>query len=342
MIREHIRENNYDLIRVFAMFMVIMNHVADYYLIKTDYTSKTVFVYEGISHCAIPLFLMLTGGFLLNKATKINLKQFYIKALKKLMIPTAIFIIIYWIHDYKKISVTYILSGLSKGFLGMYAHWYMFMLIGIYAVIPFILIIKFSIDSDTYEKLVLIYFIWCMLSRQLDDSKAAWTVGNSMTFLGYVMMGDLIKNKITVINNKKGLLMCLLGIALLAIDYFILFVRVQHGDIYYNKWLSLYAAPLVILGSILVFSGGGMLELQRDFSFLSKQSFIVYLCHKLVIDRVSPFWGYIEMKFKYNFKIIIPIETVLVFLISLAVAIMFNWIIGVIENRNKGRTSNEQ
>lgn len=68
--------------------------------------------------------------------------------------------------------------------------------------------------------------------------------------------------------------MCLLGIALLAIDYFILFVRVQHGDIYYNKWLSLYAAPLVILGSILVFSGGGMLELQRDFSFLSKQ--IVY------------------------------------------------------------------
>lgn len=85
-----------------------------------------------------------------------------------------------------------------------------------------------------------------------------------------------------------------------------------------------------------------MLELQRDFSFLSKQSFIVYLCHKLVIDRVSPFWGYIEMKFKYNFKIIIPIETVLVFLISLAVAIMFNWIIGVIENRNKGRTSNEQ
>ena len=104
---------------------------------------------------------------------------------------------------------------------------------------------------------VLIYFIWCMLSRQLDDSKAAWTVGNSMTFLGYVMMGDLIKNKITVKNNKKGLLMCLLGIALLAIDYFILFVRVQHGDIYYNKWLSLYAAPLVILGSILVFSGGG-------------------------------------------------------------------------------------
>lgn len=57
---------------------------------------------------------------------------------------------------------------------------------------------------------------------------------------------------------------------------------------------------------------------------------------------MSPFWGYIEMKFKYNFKIIIPIETVLVFLISLAVAIMFNWIIGVIENRNKGRTSNEQ
>lgn len=88
-----------------------------------------------------------------------------------------------------------------------------------------------------------------------------------MTFLGYVMW-RFVKNKITVKNNKKGLLMCLLGIALLAIDYFILFVRVQHGDIYYNKWLSLYAAPLVILGSILVFSGGGMLEPTKRFQFL--------------------------------------------------------------------------
>lgn len=91
------------------------------------------------------------------------------------------------------------------------------------------------------------------------------------------MMGDLIKNKITVKNNKKGLLMCLLGIALLAIDYFILFVRVQHGDIYYNKWLSLYAAPLVILGSILVFSGGECLSYKEiSVSYLNNR--LLYIC----------------------------------------------------------------
>lgn len=62
------RENNFDVLRILAMIMVIINHVADYYLAKTNMQNLTVFLFEGIAHCANPVFLMLTGAFALEKS----------------------------------------------------------------------------------------------------------------------------------------------------------------------------------------------------------------------------------------------------------------------------------
>ena len=73
------REINYDWMRVFAMSMVILNHIADWYLLRMAEPSRLVYLCEGLSRCAIPLFLMLTGAFVVDKAAKETPKIFYLK-----------------------------------------------------------------------------------------------------------------------------------------------------------------------------------------------------------------------------------------------------------------------
>lgn len=58
--KSKVREVNYDYLRAFAMIMVILNLVADYYLQIYSGTGWEnpfpVYIFEGISHCAVPLF----------------------------------------------------------------------------------------------------------------------------------------------------------------------------------------------------------------------------------------------------------------------------------------------
>lgn len=128
---ERIRENNFDCLRVYCMFMVILNHVADIHLLKMGWTTSNIIVYlfEGISHCAVPIFLMITGAFLLDQMPKISSKAFYIKSFKKLGIPTLFFMLVYWIFDYicGRKSILDILNTFITGCAGAYAHWYVFM-----------------------------------------------------------------------------------------------------------------------------------------------------------------------------------------------------------------------
>ena len=63
------RAINFDCMRVFAMCMVILNHIADPFVLNGNqiwlHTGYT-YVFESVSHCAIPLFLMLTGVFVIE------------------------------------------------------------------------------------------------------------------------------------------------------------------------------------------------------------------------------------------------------------------------------------
>lgn len=125
------RDNNYDYMRVFAMCMVVLNHVADYFVIAQVTNADPwkhigdTYLFEAISHCAIPLFLLLTGVYAIEKATKISPYEFYRSSAKKLGIPFLLFVVIYYVFDIciaKRKNIDAIFVGITTGFLGMYAH----------------------------------------------------------------------------------------------------------------------------------------------------------------------------------------------------------------------------
>ena len=130
------RENNFDLLRIIATMAVIIIHVGSYF--KVVYLSGFGEFCDIFFKFGVPLFLMLSGAFILRK--RIEPSVFYKKAINKLGIPLVIVSIIYLIpqiiHQYNLIGLNiYIfkepLEALLKGEPSFHL-WYMYMLIGLY------------------------------------------------------------------------------------------------------------------------------------------------------------------------------------------------------------------
>lgn len=327
------RQNNYDLMRVFAMSMVVLNHVADYYFNMYQNNSwipsKTVYLFEGMSHFAVPLFLMLTGAFVINKAGRCSAKDFYISSLRKLGIPFLFFVIAYYIYDIcnERIFLEQIWHIFYTGFIGVYAHWYIVMLAVIYAFIPLIAFVKKRVEYKQYERVCVIIFIWLMFSHYFEDGQTTWCL-TQLYFLGYVLMGDIISTKLRGKNNNLlGFVLIICAFIIVIINHYILYSVVLAGGAYYNKLLNLYGAPLIITASLVAFCGFSLLKIKRRFSLLASASYTVFLCHKLllnIVDDHTDILDILDSILRMNLKIIIPIECIALIIVSIGVALLFN------------------
>ena len=138
----------YDVIRITALFMIVMIHVSAYMVIFYPDTSGSAFrvgnVFNGLGRAGTPLFLMLTGALLLNEDHPFQAGQFYKRALLRICL-----LLLFWLLFYAswRSFILPVLQGqpvntrLFSAYLlkleGLYPHlWYMFMLIGAYLAVP--------------------------------------------------------------------------------------------------------------------------------------------------------------------------------------------------------------
>lgn len=319
------------------MFMVILNHIADRYVLFTKDTPfyEGIYLCEGISHCAVPIFLMLTGAFLIEKMPTISAKQFYINSFKKIGIPTIFFCFVYWIYDFQrgKYDLYELWITLKTGCRGYYAHWYVFMLIGIYALLPIISIIKQNMTAKNYERAVWIYFVWTIMSKWFETGEVAWSSGLVFPFLGFVLIGDLLKQKLnTKKSNLRAVCFWAIGVLLLAISYNKLYWHVLDKGIkgLYNVYWSGYAAPLVVTAAILIFCAFGSAEIKLNLSWLAALSFDIYLNHKLIITVLEESW-FKELDLMYEGQLVVVfIQFVITFVISVPFAMITNKVFTII------------
>lgn len=129
--------------------------------------------------------------------------------------------------------------------MGSYAHWYVVMLVGVYALLPVISVIKHNVDKKTWRKGCTVFFIWTLMSRWLDVAGTTWGTSTVINCLGYVLIGDVLKNINWKRNNLHGSALLILANIMFFINHTILFKVVESSGNYYNVFLSLYGAPLV-------------------------------------------------------------------------------------------------
>lgn len=172
---ENKRENNYDLLRIFSAFAVVMLHVAYVIILQFDgmgvpnNCTFPAMMLNCITRFAVPCFMMLSGAFNLANEKNADYKYFYRKSVKNIGITGACFCILYVIYDVAKLGLSVfvlhrhsvdmffsrlfsIIANLLKG--KPYIHlWYLFAIIGIYLAIPFVIRLAIEMSKGGGEPL---------------------------------------------------------------------------------------------------------------------------------------------------------------------------------------------
>lgn len=135
-----------DYLRTLAVISVILIHVVSNF--RDMYVTQNLFYYffftlfRTLASFAVPMFFMFTGIFLLNNKKDNNYFEFVKKIIKKLILPLLIISIIYYLYDcLVSISISF---SLKNFIINLYSNsikyhlWYMYSIILIYFLIPFI------------------------------------------------------------------------------------------------------------------------------------------------------------------------------------------------------------
>lgn len=356
------RYSNYDLLRIICCIAVIIIHISATYknalitqdqmaLSKLNLDSKEMIViFNILTRFAVPCFIMLSGAFLLSNNENGNYKKFYNKTIKKIVMPTIFFSLIFLgyslimnfasvlIND-KELDV--FVRSLKNFFTGnAYYHlWYMYVIIGLYILTPILLLFKNSISKKTFEKLSYIFIIWASISNWTSTYKLAWSIGKVFDFLGYFMLGNVIfeKNNSTKKSIKNVISYLIIGILLLLLLLPIQIDHINKGISESNEKYSLVESynPLVLMSSVCIFIAFSQMEINYDFSKMANLTLYIYLFHAIIWDLLLKVLKILNIiNEETRFIIVLIIGTILVYYISLLCSVIWIKIKDVTRNNN--------
>jgi len=149
-----------DIIRICAIYLVILLHALDPWLsIAATYGTNLWFVGNIISpieRMGVPLFFMLSGYLTLSDPRTLDIGAFYKRRLPRILLPFLIWSGIYYVAaNYSALSLGAFFDGLLNQEI-KYHLWYVYVLIGMYMLAPFI---KKMVDSCTEKQVFLLFLL---------------------------------------------------------------------------------------------------------------------------------------------------------------------------------------
>lgn len=154
-----------DLLRILAAFAVIVIHVSatDWYILDVkSYDWLVTNTINGFMRWSVPIFVMISGVFLLNPKYNLTLKKLYFDKILKILLCLLIWGIGYHMYDSKNFNIDGVLQGFNNLIHGIsYSHlWFLYMLVGLYIVTPIIRTFLKSASKRDIEYWLLIWIIY--------------------------------------------------------------------------------------------------------------------------------------------------------------------------------------
>ena len=315
-----------DVLRVLAIFSVVMLHVSCVFLRANTVGWYVGNFYDSISRWCVPVFVMISGALFLQPQKEISLKLLYSKYILRLAGAFVVWCLLYvFLFDPVYPIVHNLHHGLpfsyeyDTSFLPKYHLWFLLMLIGIYMLIP---IMKEIARNST----VCLYFIILWFVFTTCDMLFHYHILNceAVSFLFYNLQVKMVLGYsgyfllgywLSVVKLDKIIFR-------VAICIFLLMSAFTFGAATWvvNNTFFEYLMPNIILMSVSVFIIVRYIvenHSSRIYSILIEKTqgklFGVYLIHAFFISIIPPILKLrgIESVF------MIPILSVLVFCFSL-------------------------
>ncbi|MBL0359093.1 MAG: acyltransferase family protein [Chitinophagaceae bacterium] len=322
-------------LRALATFAVVLLHVAAPVLSQYGVINNANWmvgnIYDSMVRFCVPVFLMLTGALLLPK--KIELTDFLKRRFARILLPfifwSCIYILIKLLAKWKSGEHPDIISLGKYIFIqfrdGASLHfWYVYMIIGIYLFIP---VLCKWINNSSQKEVLYFIIIWLMLIMMnipmLTKFKPAIDLTYFAGFIGYPVLGYYLTKYFNYKNaGKWALVLIIAGITVTITGTYWATKKMGVFEEYFFGYLSpnvlLAATGIFLFFRSSQFSNG---KLNTATNFISKYSYGIYLSHVLVLALLGKSginWSFIHP------GIGIPLTSIIVFTISLAVTYLVN------------------
>ena len=286
------RNSNLDLLRIIACLMVIAVHIGTLYGMDPNQGELYYFFIGNIFHAfprtSVPLFVMISGGFLLSNVRNKDFRSHYIKTFRRIIVPT------FWFSlGYTVLSLVFAyLNGepvdwifsVKSWILGWpyYHMWYMYMIIGCYAVTPLLIRLREKIGNRLFAWIGGIFLIIGLVNYQ---TEVLWPF-KFVFYLGYFIMGYSLKEW----KRPKFLSwrLCLVSsililVAVTALTYQQVMIHAAQ-PFYFVSSLSVTVMASAILMYVAFLN---MPPLTLNLGRLAGLTFYIYLFHAGVLDTVD-------------------------------------------------------
>lgn len=286
-----------DIIRILAFIFIVLLHT-----VNIQYGVNVWILLYGIISIGVNLFIMVSGYLLLDKSEKMSV--FFKKRIKGIF-PLFIFFNIVYIFV-NKVKIMPVLQG--KEIVAPH-FWYIYMILGLYFITPWLQkVLKFA-KKETFIILVL-WFLCSILNPHLikfDLPRIPFSHFPITEFIGYYILGYYIKvdrNKIKKVPFSIIIIIYLIGFFISAIStkYVLLKTGNRISDFFDKNSLGTFFMTVSFFTFFIKLDFKNRNEAVK---IVSNSTYFAFLVHLLVLKIVVKFSD--EMIFKSFTTVIISI-----------------------------------
>ena len=332
-----------DIARIFAAFCVVLLHTAGARLITapigSDVFNYAAF-YDVFARFTVPLFVMLSGMLFLNSRKTVKISKLYTKNILRLVTAFIFWSYVYNVYTDYAVSgsiVQSFVSAVEKIPNGAMHLWFIYIMIGLYMVTPFIKRMCQNMTKGEAIYFILLSVLITFLPKTLSSYDAfvpyleyltKFEINYVAGYVGLFVAGWYIDH---FDHNIFEQLVCYL----LAIGGFVymLYTTVTHSvarGVIADEFMSFKSVSSFVMafGVLMLFKAlFGRINFSRktvsNLSFYSKHTFGIYLIHELFISIFTA-KGWVLLA---GYPLVgIPLQALLVFLLSGIITSIILWI----------------
>ena len=286
-----------DIIRILAFIFIVLLHT-----VNIQYGVNIWILLYGVISIGVNLFIMISGYLLLDKSEKMSV--FFKKRIRGIF-PLFIFFNIVYIFV-NKVKIMPVLQG--KEIVAPH-FWYIYMILGLYFITPWLQkVLKFA-KKETFIILVL-WFLYSILNPHLikfDLPRIPFSHFPITEFIGYYILGYYIKvdrNKIKKVPFSIIIIIYLIGFFISAIStkYVLLKTGNRISDFFDKNSLGTFFMTVSFFTFFIKLDFKNRNEAVK---IVSNSTYFAFLVHLLVLKIVVKFSD--EMIFKSFTTVIISI-----------------------------------
>lgn len=199
-----------DALRALAIALVVLLHTfADWRFLYFDASRTCYFILTSlqiITRVAVPIFFMLTGAFMLGRTREERYSSFLKKRVLKLLIPFVIISGVYYIFSLCQNGVApsnvlwdFVVQFSNNGI--KYHFWYMYAIILIYLLLPFLNKMILNLSKRNLQTLILVLASGNLVSTVAYISGSLgtalmteWGFPNFLCYVNYLFLGYYLQH----------------------------------------------------------------------------------------------------------------------------------------------------